>query len=152
MTSISYMGEIQTRILAGFGYSVIRGSSSRGGARVLARMIGLVRRGKVGVFAVDGPRGPYKVVKPGAVFVAKKLGIPLIPASASAWPSRILRSTWDRYLLPMPFARCTIHFGDPLFFNSDLSDESLHQACQVLGTVLEELEVKADAFTGRSPT
>lgn len=150
MTSISYMGEIQSRILASYGFRIIRGSSSRGGVRVLAEMISLVRKGKIGAFAVDGPRGPYREIKPGAVYVAKKLGIPVVPASSSAWPSRVLRSTWDHYLLPMPFSKCTVCFGEPLLFDSDLSDDSLKRACQIIGDVLGDLEAKADAFTGRA--
>ena len=79
MLSISYLGELQTRILNNFGYATIRGSRSRGGHRALAGMVGVVKSGKIGVFAVDGPRGPYREVKPGAVFVAKKLGVPIVP-------------------------------------------------------------------------
>ena len=150
MTSLSYMGEIQARILNSFGYVTIKGSSSRGGARVLAKMIGLVRQGVVGAFAVDGPRGPYREVKPGVVFVAKKLGVPLVPVSSSAWPSVVLNSVWDRYLLPMPFSKSTVHFGEPIFLDKDLSETSVKQDCERIRRLLEELESEADAHIGRS--
>jgi len=150
MTSISYLGEIQARILKNFGFTTVKGSRSRGGARVLARMIGLVRQGRIGAFAVDGPRGPYREVKPGAVFVAKKLGIPLVPVTTSAWPSMILDSIWDRYLLPMPFSRATVHFGAPIFLDGDLGEESIRRDCQRVGRSLEELEAEADAIIGRT--
>jgi lysophospholipid acyltransferase (LPLAT)-like uncharacterized protein len=150
MTSISYLGEIQSRILNSFGYTTIKGSRSKGGARVLARMVGLVRQGRIGSFAVDGPRGPYREVKPGAVFVAKKLGVPVVPVTTSAWPSVVLDSVWDRYLLPMPFSRATVHLGEPIFLNGNLDDESIRQDCQRIGRELARLETEADDLIGRT--
>lgn len=150
MTSISYMGEIQARILRMFGYVTIKGSSTRGGARVLAEMISHIRRGRIGTFAVDGPRGPYREVKPGAVFAAKKLGVPVIPVSTSAWPSLILENVWDRYLLPLPFSRALVHLGEPIFLDSDVTERTIRQDCQRIGRALEELEAETDALIGRT--
>jgi lysophospholipid acyltransferase (LPLAT)-like uncharacterized protein len=150
MTSISYLGEIQSRILNSFGYMTIKGSRSKGGARVLARMVGFVRQGRIGAFAVDGPRGPYREVKPGAVFVAKKLGVPVIPVTTSAWPSVVMDSVWDRYLMPMPFSRATVHFGEPILLDRNLDDESVRLACQRIGHELVRLETEADDLIGRT--
>ncbi len=150
MTSISYMGEIQARTLKMFGYKTIKGSRSRGGARVLAEMINNIRRGRIGTFAVDGPRGPFREVKPGAVYAAKKLGVPVIPVSTSAWPSLIIESAWDRYLLPLPFSRALVHLGEPIFLDRDLTEESIQQDCRRIGRALEELEADADALIGRT--
>ncbi len=150
MTSVSYMGDIQSRILDNFGYTTFKGSSSRGGAIALARVTRLVRKGLIGAFAVDGPRGPYREVKPGAVFVAKKLGVPLVPVSTSAWPSLVFENAWDRYLLPLPFSRALVHFGEPMFLDPDVSDRSIDQDSQRLGRVLERLDAEADALVGRT--
>ncbi|UCG37802.1 MAG: lysophospholipid acyltransferase family protein [bacterium] len=149
MTSISYMGEIQSRILKGFGYRIIRGSSSRGGARVLGQMMRLVRRGAIGSFAVDGPRGPGGVVKPGVVFAARKLNIPVVPVSTSAWPSVVFRSTWDRYLLPLPFSRAVVLFGVPMHLGEDSEERSVQSDCLRIAEVLRELEKEADVLIGR---
>ena len=149
MTSISYMGEIQARILSMFGYVTIKGSSSRGGARVLVDMIQHIRRGRIGAFAVDGPRGPYREVKPGAVFTAKKLGIPVVPVTTSASPSLIMENVWDRYLLPLPFSRALVHFGEPIYLDNDVTEGSIDRDCLRIGHILEELETEADALTGR---
>jgi lysophospholipid acyltransferase (LPLAT)-like uncharacterized protein len=112
-------------------------------------MVGMVRRGRIGGFAVDGPRGPYREVKPGAVFVAKKLGIPVIPVSTSAWPSVTLKWLWDRYLLPMPFSRATVHFGEPMYFDKDLTDGSIEKDSHRIGEALAKLEEEADVLIGR---
>ena len=149
MLSISYLGELQTRILHNFGYTTIRGSRSRGGPRALAGIVGVVRNGKIGVFAVDGPRGPYREVKPGAVFVAKKLGVPIVPVTTSAWPSVTLGWVWDRFFLPLPFGRTIVHLGEPILLDADLSEESISSDCQRIGEVLAKLEIEADGLTGR---
>jgi lysophospholipid acyltransferase (LPLAT)-like uncharacterized protein len=150
MLSISYLGEIQSRILQKIGYDTIRGSRSRGGARVLAEMMAKVRKGRIGVFAVDGPRGPYREVKPGVIYVAKKLGVPVVPVSSSAWPSVALTSAWDRFLLPVPFARATVHLGEPIILDNDLSEEAISADCRRIGQVLEKLEIEADGIVGRT--
>lgn len=148
MASISYLGEVQTRILEGFGYEVIRGSSSRGGARVLGEMIRYVRQGRVGAMAVDGPRGPGRVVKPGIVFAARKLGIPIVPVTTSARPAILLRSAWDRYLLPLPFSRGLILIGSP-WHPGEGGPDGVMEDCKKLGRLLEELEIQANVLVGK---
>jgi lysophospholipid acyltransferase (LPLAT)-like uncharacterized protein len=150
MTGISYMGEIQSRILESFGIKTIKGSSKGGGARVLATMVKMVRNGMVGAFAVDGPRGPYGVVKPGAVYVAKKLGVPLVPVTTSAASSTLITSAWDRYLLPFPFSSSLIQFGEIITLDDDLSDEAVRRDCRMVEKVLEDLTRQADESTGRN--
>ncbi len=147
--SISFLGEIQSGILEGFGYKIVRGSSSRGGARVLGEMIRNVRRGTVGAFAVDGPRGPGRVVKPGIIFAARKLGIPIIPVTTSAHPSRIFGSAWDRYMLPMPFCRGLILFGTPWYSSGEPGAAAVDSECAILAEILNELEITADALVGK---
>lgn len=149
MTSISYMGEIQSRVLKGFGFETIPGSRSKGGAKVLGQMVRLVRSGKVGAFAVDGPRGPYREVKPGAVYVARKLGVPVVPVSTSAYPSTVMENLWDRYLLPAPFAKAVVHYGEPLYLDGTMNDEAVERDCSNIRQILARLEQEADEITGR---
>lgn len=150
MSSISYMGEVQAGILKGFGFRVIRGSSSRGGARVLGQMIRFVRNGRVGVFAVDGPRGPGGVVKPGVIFAARKLGVPIVPLTTSARPSLLFGSAWDRYVLPMPFCRGLILFGSPWHPGEGPGASGVEEDCLKLGRILSGLEREADVLIGRT--
>jgi lysophospholipid acyltransferase (LPLAT)-like uncharacterized protein len=150
MTGISYMGEIQSRILDSFGVTTITGSSKGGGARVLATMVKMVRNGMVGAFAVDGPRGPYGVAKPGAVYVAKKLGVPLVPVTTSAASSTLITSAWDHYLLPFPFSSSLIQFGEIITLDDDLSDEAVRRDCRMVEKILEDLTRQADESTGRN--
>jgi lysophospholipid acyltransferase (LPLAT)-like uncharacterized protein len=95
------------------GFRAIRGSSSRGGARALLQVSRQLKDGHaVGIFA-DGPRGPARAAKPGPVLLAAKAGVPLLPVMWGADRCWVLNS-WDRYLIPKPFARIAIYFGEPI--------------------------------------
>jgi lysophospholipid acyltransferase (LPLAT)-like uncharacterized protein len=149
MSSLSRDGELQARVMSGLGYAVVRGSASRSGARGL---IGLKRKmdeGYHATFAVDGPRGPLHEVKPGAVYLAKKTGCPIIPLASSARPAHIFSGAWDLYLLPWLFARGVVLLGPPVTFDDDTSDAAIARDCAVLKTVLLDLQEKADGMTGR---
>lgn len=139
MSDLSWAGDIQTRILERFGYTVVRGSSSHGGMRALLMLKKAVDAGHPAAFAVDGPHGPAFHAKPGVLFLAQKLGLLIAPVTASANRAWILQRTWCRYLLPRPFSRCVVIVGKPIAPASlvDL-DRSLHdltlQADLLVGT------------------
>lgn len=106
-------GEIIARILATFGFRLVRGSSSRGAARALIAVDRELAAGfDVGI-TPDGPRGPLHSVAPGALLAAHRAGVRIVPLAASASAFWQLRS-WDRFMIPKPFARVTIAYGDPL--------------------------------------
>ncbi len=111
-------GEIIARVLRHFGCSSIRGSTSRGGTRALLEAVATLKRGvDVGV-TPDGPRGPREVFAPGALVLAHRAGAPVVTISAHA--SRAWRlDTWDRFLIPKPFARVTVMYGEPTPVEAD---------------------------------
>lgn len=115
MSDLSWAGEIQTRILSRFGYVVVRGSSKRKGAQALLSMKKVIKNGAAGGFALDGPSGPIYKSKPGIIFLAQKMGYPIIPLTASADRAWILKKTWCHYLLPKPFAKCYVAMGKPIW-------------------------------------
>ena len=114
MSSLSRDGEIQTGILKFFKYIVVRGSSTRGAQRALVEMIRFVRLGYDAAFAVDGPKGPYKEVKPGAIYLAMKSGNRIVPVSCCARKFKVFDKAWDRYELPYPFSRAVAAYGKPI--------------------------------------
>ena len=119
MSSLSKDGEIQTGILKFFGYLPVRGSSSRRAERSLVEMIMNVKKGHSAGFAADGPKGPYKKVKPGVVFLAKKAGLPVIPVSSAAKDFKVFKKAWDKYELPKLFQPAVIAYGEPVFVKED---------------------------------
>lgn len=148
MSSLSRDGELQAQVMTGLGYKVVRGSASRGGARGLIGLKKYMDRGYHATFAVDGPKGPIHEVKPGAVYLAKKTGAPVVCMAASASPARILERAWDRYLLPWPFAKGAVVFGDPIYFDKDTGEEAMALGGRKLQEELFRLQERADEITG----
>lgn len=114
LVSLSRDGSLQAGALSAHGLDVVRGSSSRGGARGLAAIVHRLRKGADAAFAVDGPRGPYGVVKPGAVAAAKSARGVLVPMGSAASRAHVLERAWDRLVVPLPFARVVVVVGDPI--------------------------------------
>lgn len=111
--SLSRDGRFQARIMGRLGIEDAPGSSSRGGAGAARRLLRALKAGAVALMAVDGPRGPREVAKPGARFLADRVGVPIQPIGLAVRRGRRLRS-WDRFLLPLPFTRVVIVYGAPL--------------------------------------
>ena len=114
LVSLSRDGAMQARALALQGLSVVRGSSSRGGARGLAALVRRVRAGEDAAFAVDGPRGPYGVAKPGVVAAARATGALLVPMGSAMAHGYVLKRAWDRFAIAWPFTRVVVVLGAPV--------------------------------------
>lgn len=144
MVSLSRDGDLTAAVLHKLGYRSVRGSSSRGGNKAYHGMLEAVRGGCAGAIIPDGPRGPARVLKPGALYLAQQAGVPIIPLSAAARPARRLQS-WDRFLLPFPFARGVIVYGEPIEVPRDLPAHQIEQKRRDLERTLCDLEQQADA-------
>jgi lysophospholipid acyltransferase (LPLAT)-like uncharacterized protein len=113
LVSRSRDGELGARYVRRFGLSTIRGSSSRGGGAALRALVAAIRSGMDVAIVPDGPRGPREQLQPGVVALAALTGAPVVPLAIGARPARRLAS-WDRFLVPLPFARCVLAFGPPV--------------------------------------
>jgi len=112
LISPSVDGELGAMVLRRAGGHVIRGSSSRTGALALKEYFQALTRDQIcPVVSPDGPRGPRFQFKPGAVLLAQMSGRPIVPMAYAA--SRAWFVHWDRFVLPMPFARIAIAIGAP---------------------------------------
>lgn len=134
-------GEYIARLVERWGYETARGSSSRGGTGALRQLVRSLREGKSVAITPDGPRGPRERVKPGAVILAQLSGAPLIPLAGAADRGWWFGS-WDRFLIPKPFSRVCIAYGEPLLVPRAASPEELE------GWV-REAEVRIQAVTRR---
>ena len=123
ITSENYDGEWIARIIQKFGYGTARGSSSRGGPKALLQLVRDVKSKGV-AFTLDGPRGPAEVAQPGAVWLAKATGNPLMPFHAEAASSWTLKS-WDRTQIPKPFTTVAMAIGEPLYVPREADDAAL---------------------------
>jgi lysophospholipid acyltransferase (LPLAT)-like uncharacterized protein len=136
-------GEIQARILKRFGFETVRGSSKRKGDRALLGLVDGLRKGRNIALAVDGPRGPIYDVKQGVTYLAGKLNKQIVPVTTSAKRYWILDKIWDKYLLPVPFTRGIVMYGDPILVNGIAEDE-LEAKRKELEQALNRLMAQAD--------
>lgn len=143
LISLSRDGEVQAEIFRRFGFNILRGSTSRGGVRAALEAAREVRRGGVLAFTPDGPRGPSRKFQFGALLIAQKAGAPLYPAGVSAYP-RILLPTWDRYLIPLPFARGAFLIGEPVWVPESADKDAFSQIAEQLEHAINALESQAE--------
>ena len=113
MISENFDGEWIARIIQQFGFRTSRGSSSRGGQRALLKLKREMERGCPSGFAVDGPRGPARCAQPGAIWLAKLTGNPVVPFHTEASSYWTLKS-WDRTQIPKPFSTIALTVGAPI--------------------------------------
>lgn len=105
-------GELVARAALSLGYGLIRGSSTHGAERALISLVRELDSGHEVAITPDGPRGPAKTFAPGALVAAQRSGSFILPVAASADRAWRLRS-WDRFMIPKPFARVTVAYGVP---------------------------------------
>lgn len=118
LISQSSDGEYIARCLPKFGMLAVRGSTTRGGARALIRLLQASRDGYRPMLTPDGPRGPIYKVQSGILFLAKKTGLPIIPVG-SALSHKIKVHSWDRMRVPLPFGKTALTYGTPIYVTSD---------------------------------
>ena len=138
MSSPSFDGECSARFQQHFGYGIVRGSSTRGGAGALVEMVKLMRAGRPAGFTIDGPRGPRYEAKMGALLLAKKTGCPILPFSIN--PEHFYAaSSWDRFQIPLPFTRAHVRIVPPIYVPTDADEELLNAKRDELQRALDSL-------------
>jgi hypothetical protein len=151
MVSRSKDGEIVARVGKRFGYEFVRGSSSKGGGEALLDMIEFMNKGGSPKFcgtAVDGPRGPARILKKGMLVLAKETGSYFIPIASSGTKVITFPKAWDKTIIPYPFSRVVIEFHDPLIIPKDISDEELEILRIKTEKILNDLTDNVDKIAG----
>lgn len=116
-------GELIARVAHAIGFRTVRGSTSRGAARALLGACRVVEDGHDLAVTVDGPRGPAGSVAPGGLVISQRTGAPMVPTAASADRAWRLKS-WDRFMIPKPFARVVVTYGEPLYAEADTARDA----------------------------
>lgn len=143
-------GEMQAGIFRRMGYQIIRGSTGRGGERALVESIRALRGGGSMAITPDGPRGPSGVVQGGALMMAKKSGSRIVPVGAAAAPRTLIKS-WDKFLVPWPFARGVVISGEPVFIPPDADEAKIESIRLQLEETLNRLQEEAEAALAGQP-
>lgn len=150
LVSQSGDGDTIAPILARYGYGVIRGSASRGGARALREMLALLESGAVLVITPDGPRGPMHAMNPGLVWMARATGYAVVPAgfvASRAWRMK----SWDRFTVPKPFARVAFVYGEPIRVEREATVAELEEKSRSIAAAMHACERRACGLLGMEP-
>ena len=122
LISASRDGELLADAIKRFGFDVVRGSSSRLGASAILQLADVLASGRDVVITPDGPRGPSYELGPGIIFLAQKSGAAVVPINmeySSCWRIK----SWDRFIVPRPFARVRVIIGAPYRVKSTSTDD-----------------------------
>ena len=141
-------GDLGNSVLRHLGFAeAARGSSSRGATGLLRSLIRQARAGQPVAILPDGPRGPAGKAKPGVIAVARASGARLVPVGVSASPAKQFGS-WDRAILPLPFARVICSYGEPICVPKKVTGEALEGLRSELEATLDRMNLQLDAELG----
>ena len=150
-------GELIARAIGYFGHGTVRGSAARagsdkdrGGVAALRGMLKALKANEYVGITPDGPRGPRMRATDGIVTVARMAGVPIIPCSYGA-RSRVVLSTWDRFVLPLPFTRGVILWGEPIYVTRDADAGAMGEARLAVEAGLNGVTNAADEMMGVAP-
>ncbi len=107
-------GDYSSSIMRRFGWRIVRGSTTRGGVQGLIKLLRYLQKGVPVALTPDGPQGPLYHVAGGIIYLAQKTGLPIIPVAFAFNRAKYLK-TWDRFVIPYPFTRCVVYFGEPVY-------------------------------------
>jgi len=136
-------GSLLAKILKVWNYEVKRGSSSRDGKIVLEELISSAIDSKSIAITPDGPKGPERKMKAGAVIISKKTGIPIILTGAF-YKRKFRLNSWDNFEIPWFFSHAVIVYSDPIYIDKDLTYEETDNMIKSLSRKLNELQFKAE--------
>ncbi len=148
LTSTSFDGEYIARILDKFGYTPVRGSSTRGGVRGLLGMQKELDCGHAVAFTIDGPKGPMYAAKPGPVLLARMTSLPILCFHVALQDPWLLTKTWDRFMVPKPFSRALVRIGKLIHVPPDAQDLDRYQ--KEMQAALDRVREYAEANVSRA--
>jgi lysophospholipid acyltransferase (LPLAT)-like uncharacterized protein len=138
LVSMSKDGEIAARVAESFGFKAARGSTFKGAARSLNELKDLLEKGYDVAMNTDGPRGPAENVANGVLYLSKLTGRRIVPFGVN-WNHMVRLTSWDRFMIPLPFAKCVFKFGEPVLVQPDSSGEIIQGQRQLLIAELKKL-------------
>ncbi|MDZ7794614.1 MAG: DUF374 domain-containing protein [Spirochaetia bacterium] len=141
LAGVSRKGRIISRTLERLGWRVVSGSSTDGALSSLRTMLKLLAQEVRVVITPDGPQGPPKQIKLGAVMLQQRSGLPIIPVGIKASWKYTFAHSWDKFEIPLPGSRIVIHYGEPI---KDLAGLDRAKAARRINQALYDAEAAAE--------
>ena len=127
------------------GLLTVNGSSSRNAASGLHGLIKRIQDGYDVAITCDGPKGPARVMKPGGIMLGKETGVPVFPVACSANRYWTVNS-WDKMMIPKPFAKAVCIVGEPVVVPRETSNEDVHRLCEEFQARINKVTDEADSY------
>ena len=143
LISPSTDGDLLARLARLMGYSVIRGSTYKKAVSGARSLIKVLRKNQKIIIIADGSRGPRCVAQPGSVQLAGITGAPIFPMTFGA-QNKVVLNSWDRFVLPLPFTRCTLNFSSPISLPPKSSEQTIEEKRLELETALNQINKASD--------
>lgn len=145
IVSMSKDGDLIAQIIKWLGWRPVRGSSSKGGIKALKELKSLFNNGYSIGHVVDGPRGPFGIVKPGIIMIAGISGMPILPIGISI-QKKWTANSWDKFLVPKPFSKIIIKFDDPIYIPKKINKDDQETYRVKLENTMIELYRELDQY------
>ena len=159
LTSRSRDGAMIANVIRPFGYAAIQGSGTgaaakkrtnpkKRGMQAFRAMLKHLKNGEMVLATADVPPGPVFETGPGMVKLAAKSGAAIMVVGAGFSPELPIPGTWDKSKLPLPFANCSLVFGEPIYVE-DGDDKAMEGACQRVTDALNAVQAEAEKMVGK---
>ena len=143
LISPSEDGDLLARLARLMGYSVIRGSTYKKAVSAARSLIKVLRRNQRVIIIADGSRGPKCVAQPGFVQLAGITGTPIFPMTFGA-KNKVVLNSWDQFVIPLPFTRCTLNFSSPISLPPKSSEQIIEEKRLELENALNRINKASD--------
>lgn len=124
VVSTSKDGQILVELLKIWNFDFIRGSSSKGGKEVLEKIIEKSKSNLV-LITPDGPKGPHRKFKAGAIVAAQRAHVPLYLLKADIENKLLFKKSWDKFEFPLPFSLINLNISDPLIIANEMDKDAV---------------------------
>jgi lysophospholipid acyltransferase (LPLAT)-like uncharacterized protein len=143
LISPSEDGDLLARLARLMGYSVIRGSTYKKAVSAARSLIKVLRRNQRIIIIADGSRGPRCVAQPGSVQLAGITGAPIFPMTFGT-KNKVVLNSWDKFVIPLPFTRCTLNFSSPISLPPKSSEQIIEEKRLELENALNRINKASD--------
>ncbi len=141
-------GKLIARVIRHFGFGSIGGSERRGGAAAVRAAIKALKRGECVGITPDGPRGPRMRASAGVIDIARLSGAAILPTAFATSRRRVL-SSWDRFVIALPFSRAVYVWGEPVTVPREIDSAGREAARRALEEGLNAVTREADRLVGQ---
>jgi len=146
LVSQSKDGSLLANSLSKWGYKVERGSSHKGGKEALNTLLDNIDKSYSVSITPDGPTGPPRIMKAGAVIAAQRSSVPLVLCGV-AYKKKYVFKSWDKFEIPKFFSGVTLKYSDPIIVDNNLSREETSEIIKKCDIILNKLQKDAEEIS-----